>query len=376
MKYATLFLIAFFVLSFNSCKEEPVKDSVSLPTNLQVTVSVSDDVEGLVEVTASADKANFYTFIFSDNNDDIIEENNEGEASYQFSEEGTYQIEVRANTSQISYINQIETVTISFEDNTPGPGFIPTSGYSTPLTYPNYNLVWNDEFEGNALSTADWNYEIGTGSNGWGNNELQYYTDENTRIEDGYLIIEAKQELTNGSNYSSSRVTTQNKQSFKYGRIDIRAALPYGQGIWPALWMLGNDISSVGWPDCGEIDIMELVGGDVSGGGDNVVHGTVHWDNGGTYANYGQSNTLSDGIFANEFHVFSIVWNEQSITWYRDDIQYNVIDISPANMSEFDQEFFFIFNVAVGGNWPGSPNSETEFPQTMIVDYVRVFQPQ
>ena len=167
MKYATLFLIAFFVLSFNSCKEEQVKDSVSLPTNLQVTVSVSDDVEGLVEVTASADKANFYTFIFSDNNDDIIEENNEGEASYQFSEEGTYQIEVRANTSQISYINQIETVTISFEDNTPGPGFIPTSGYSTPLTYPNYNLVWNDEFEGNALSTADWNYERRSG-------ELEY----------------------------------------------------------------------------------------------------------------------------------------------------------------------------------------------------------
>ena len=376
MKSTFVIVLSILALSFNSCKEDPEEETTSLPSNLQVEVTISENVEGLVEVTASADKANFYTFIFSTGNEDVIEENNEGKASYQYNEEGTYQIEIQANTSHVAFINQIETVTISFDVKTPGPGFIPTTGYSTPLSYPNYNLVWNDEFEGNSLSTNDWNYEIGTGSNGWGNNELQYYTNENTRFQDGYLIIDAKQELTNGSNYSSSRITTQNKQSFKYGRIDIRAALPYGQGLWPALWMLGNDISSVGWPFCGEIDIMELVGGDVSGGGDDVVHGTVHWDNGGSYANYGQSNTLSDGIFANEFHVFSIVWDEQSITWYRDDIQYNVIDITPVNMTEFHQEFFFIFNVAVGGNWPGSPNTETEFPQSMIVDYVRVFQAQ
>ena len=375
MKTTFAVALSILLLSINGCKEDPVEDDVSLPTNLEVTISACEDIEGFVEVSATANKANFYTFIFNENGQELVEENNDGEASYQYSEEGSYQIEARANTSHDDYINKIETVNVSFED-APGPGFIPTTGYSTPITYPNYTLVWNDEFEGNSLSSADWNYEIGTGNNGWGNNELQYYTDENTRFQDGLLIIEAKQELTNGSNYSSSRITTQNKQSFKYGRIDIRAALPYGQGLWPALWMLGNDISSVGWPYCGEIDIMELVGGEVSGGGDDVVHGTVHWDNGGSYANYGQSNTLPEGIFANEFHVFSIVWDEQSITWYRDDIQYNIIDITPANMTEFHQEFFFIFNVAVGGNWPGSPNTETEFPQTMIVDYVRVFQEQ
>jgi beta-glucanase (GH16 family) len=161
------------------------------------------------------------------------------------------------------------------------------------------------------------------------------------------------------------------KKEFKYGRVDIRAALPKGQGIWPALWMLGSNFSDVGWPMCGEIDIMELVGGD---GKDNIVHGTTHWDNNGSYANYGGSYRLPTGIFNDEFHVFTIIWDESKIAWLVDDKQYHSIDISPAALSEFRQEFFFIFNVAVGGNWPGSPDGTTEFPQRMIVDYVRVFQ--
>lgn len=367
-------LICSYALSFSGCKEEPAEDALSLPSNLSIDIIVSSEVEGLVEVSVSADEANFYTFIFNENGQESIEENQEGEASYQYSETGVYTIVVQANTSYSAYIDESETVEIIITDNTPIPGFIPTSGYSTPLSYPNYTLLWNDEFEGNSLSTNDWNYEIGTDANGWGNNELQYYTDQNTTLTDGYLIIEAKQQLTNGSNYSSSRITTQNKHSFQYGRIDIRAALPFGQGLWPALWMLGDNILSEGWPACGEIDIMELVGGNVSGGGDNVVHGTVHWDNNGTYASFGDKNSLSNGFYANEFHVFSIIWDNQSISWYRDDIKYNEIDITPSALSEFHQDFFFIFNVAVGGNWPGSPNPETAFPQTMIVDYVRVFQ--
>ena len=140
--------------------------------------------------------------------------------------------------------------------------------------------------------------------------------------------------------------------------------------------MLGDNISSVGWPRCGEIDIMEMVGGADAGngGGDNVLHGTIHWDNNGTKSDYGNSTTLSSGVFANKFHVFSIIWDNQKIEWYLDDVKYNSADITPSDLEEFHAKFFFIFNVAVGGNWPGSPDASTVFPQKMIVDYVRVFQ--
>jgi beta-glucanase (GH16 family) len=162
------------------------------------------------------------------------------------------------------------------------------------------------------------------------------------------------------------------KKAFQYGSIDIRAKLPEGQGIWPALWMLGSNFPTIGWPSCGEIDIMEMIGGQ---GRENTVHGTVHWDNNGQYASFGDSYSLSQGTLNDEFHVFSIVWNSQSIRWYINDIQYNQVDITPAALSEFHQQFFFIFNIAVGGNWPGSPDGTTSFPQQMYVDYVRVFQP-
>ena len=214
-----------------------------------------------------------------------------------------------------------------------------------------------------------WTYEIGTGNWGWGNNELQYYRQENVTVEDGLLKITAKNQSFGGSNYTSGRIKTQAAQSFQYGRIDIRAALPFSKGYWPALWMLGDDITSVGWPACGEIDIMEMIGG---GANDRIVHGTAHWDAGG-HAEYGQSSTISQ-MYAEEFHVFSIVWDANSIKWYRDDILYNTLTITSGDMTEFHQNFFLIFNVAIGGNWPGSPDASTVFPQTMADDYVRVFQ--
>ena len=248
------------------------------------------------------------------------------------------------------------------------PTEIPTTGYTTPMSYSGKTLVWNDEFEGNSLS-ADWIHEIGIGNSGWGNNELQYYREENTRVQDGYVIIEAKKESFGGRAYTSSRLITQGRQSFKYGRIDIRAALPKGQGLWPALWMLGDSFGSIGWPSCGEIDIMELVGGV----NDNRVYGTVHWEENG-HANFGGDYELPSGIFADEFHVFSIEWTAQKIKWFVDDIPYHEINTTPSDLSEFQEPFFFIFNVAVGGNWPGSPDNTTIFPQRMVVDYVRVFQ--
>jgi beta-glucanase (GH16 family) len=266
-------------------------------------------------------------------------------------------------------------VSNSNDDNDdPNKSTIPTKGYSTPLTYPNLKSVWADEFSGTSLNENFWNYEIGN-NNGWGNNELQYYKKENTSVKDGYLIIQAKSESFSGQNYTSSRLTTQNKFNFKYGRIDIRAALPKGQGIWPALWMLGKNIPQVNWPKCGEIDIMEMIGGNGSGAGsDKTTYGTAHWDNNGSHAQYGGNTKLASGIFNDEFHVFSIVWDAQKIVWYLDDKQFHIIDTTPAGLSEFQEEYFLLINLAVGGDWPGKPDGTTVLPQQMVVDYIRVFQ--
>uniref|UniRef100_UPI004047C0A5 glycoside hydrolase family 16 protein n=2 Tax=Roseivirga sp. TaxID=1964215 RepID=UPI004047C0A5 len=248
---------------------------------------------------------------------------------------------------------------------------IPTEGFVSPESYPNMTLVWEDDFEGTSLDPANWTYEIGTGQSGWGNNELQYYTANNTSIVDGHLVITAKREALNGSDYTSSRIVTQDKRNFQYGRIDIRAALPQGQGIWPALWMLGSNFPTVGWPASGEIDIMEMVGGN---GRENTIHGTVHWQNEGQHAEYGGSRTLPTSTFIGRFYVFSIVWTESSIAWLVNNNEFHRIDTTPAELDEFRNEFFFIFNLAVGGNWPGNPDNTTNFPQRLIVDYVRVFQ--
>lgn len=249
----------------------------------------------------------------------------------------------------------------------------PTGGYSSPTTYVGRSLVWADEFNGNAVDSTNWIFEIGTGSSGWGNNELQYYRVENTYFYSGSLVIEARKEAYGGSNYTSSRLITKGKQSFKFGRIDIRAALPEGQGIWPALWMLGSNISQVSWPACGEIDIMELVG-NLPG----RVYGSIHFganvsNHQYTNASYSLSGTTR---FSEAFHVFSIEWEQDRIRWYVDDVLF--YDINPAALNgasyPFNNPFFFVINVAVGGNWPGSPDASTNFPQRMFVDYIRVFQ--
>ena len=234
------------------------------------------------------------------------------------------------------------------------------------------NLFWSEEFNYSGLPDASiWNME--TGGGGWGNNELQNYTnrEDNASVGGGYLTITAKEEAYGGRDYTSARITTQNKFDFKYGKIEARIKLPYGQGIWPAFWMLGTNLNSVGWPACGEIDIMEMIGGD---GRDNISHVTLHWDNNGDHASYGEHYTLPTGIFADDFHVFSVEWDEQKIKGFVDGVQCYVINITDSGLSEFHNDFFLILNLAVGGNWPGSPNSSTIFPQTMQVDYIRVYK--
>ena len=262
--------------------------------------------------------------------------------------------------------------TILTEDGT----YLPTdnTGYVTPVTYPGYTLVWRDEFSGASLDLSAWNQEIGNGSGGWGNNELEYYTNslKNCFLSDGNLIIEARKEPILGFNYSSSRLTTQNKKNFKFGRIDIRAKLPVGKGLWPALWMLGANITSVGWPACGEMDIMELIGTYPG-----RVYATMHWKTaGGAHGSKGSNFSLSSGDFSSQFHVFSMIWSQDLIKCYIDDQIYLTVtstDVGAASYP-FNTDQFFIFNVAVGGDWPQSPDASTLFPQRMFVDYVRVFQ--
>lgn len=277
-----------------------------------------------------------------------------------------------SNPKNCTLGNSSVTGTIQTEDGT----YLPTdtTGYSTPKTYPGYTLAWSDEFDEKTLDLTVWNQEIGNGTGGWGNHELEYYTNsqKNCFLSDGNLIIEARNELLDGFNYTSARLTTQNKKTFKFGRIDIRAKLPVTKGMWPALWMLGSNISSVGWPKCGETDIMELVGTYPS-----RVTGTAHWQNAsGSHASKGDNYNLSSGNFSKQFHVFSLIWKQDTLQWLVDDQLYVTVTANDtgAESYPFNANQFFIFNVAVGGDWPGPPDSSTAFPQRMFVDYVRVFQ--
>lgn len=364
MKYfksTALLVILFF--SF-SCKDEKGEDQVS---GLAFEVIINPDESGAVEVHATAKNAAFFNIYFGESVNETPVLSTDGTATHQYAQTGNYQITVQAHSSSTDFISEIKIITVVVKTDED----IPDEGYTTPLSYPNMQLIWQDEFNGTSINTADWTFE--SGGHGWGNNELQYYRSENATLQDGHLLITAKKENFQGNGYTSARMITKGKKVFRYGRIDIRALLPKGQGIWPALWMLGNNFPTVAWPACGEIDIMEMIGGN---GRENTVYGTLHWDNGGSYACTCDKPgyLLQTGTFNDKFHVFSIVWDQTFIKWYVDDVLFNTIDITPSGLSEFHNDFFLIFNVAVGGNWPGNPNATTFFPQRMVVDYVRVFK--
>lgn len=234
-------------------------------------------------------------------------------------------------------------------------------------------LVWSEEFDGSGAPDSNkWNFNIGTGSNGWGNNELQYYTDrsQNIKVEDGMLKITALSELYMGSSYTSARITTKGKLEQKYGRIEARIKMPWGKGIWPAFWMLGANSDTVTWPQCGEIDIVEYLGNRTT-----RIFGTVHGPGYSGGESVSKEYELPNSRFDTDFHVFGIEWDENYINYYVDDVLYNQItpDDVPGEWV-FNQPFYIILNMAVGGNLPGSPNADTSFPQTMLVDYVRIYQ--
>ena len=246
-----------------------------------------------------------------------------------------------------------------------------TSTTPTPTPTPSAQS-WADEFDGPANTLPDpakWTYDLGN-NNGWGNQELESYTNlvQNVRLDgSGHLVIHVDR---NGSSYTSARIKTQGLFSAKYGRIESRIRLPFGQGIWPAFWMLGTNITTVGWPQCGEIDVMENVGREPS-----INHGSVHGPGYSGGNSVSGLYTLSGSRFADDFHVFAIQWAPQSISFSVDGVSYKTVTPSslPSGASwVFDNPFFLILNVAVGGNFPGSPDGTTQFPQEMIVDYVRV----
>jgi beta-glucanase (GH16 family) len=240
-------------------------------------------------------------------------------------------------------------------------------------------LTWADEFNAAAntpINSARWTHDVGGG--GWGNNQLEYDTNSTRNVAHdgaGNLVITARRENA-GLNcwygpcqYTSARIKTQGKFTQRYGRFEARLKIPRGQGIWPAFWMLGDNIGSVGWPNSGEIDIMENIGREP-----NRIHGSLHGP-GYSGGNPLTGSTTIGGAYADAFHTFAVDWGPTSVTWLVDGVAYQTKTSSQTNGNPwvFDHPFFLIFNVAVGGNWPGSPDASSPYPQTMLIDYVRVY---
>ncbi|HSS20446.1 MAG TPA: glycoside hydrolase family 16 protein [Pyrinomonadaceae bacterium] len=254
----------------------------------------------------------------------------------------------------------------------------PTAQASDP---PEWTLVWSDEFDGpqgSPVNSSKWSFDVG--GNGWGNKELETYTGRraNSHLDDGRLVINALKETFAGPDnitrlYTSARLVTKNKFSMTFGRFEARIKIPYGQGLWPAFWLLGDNITTAGWPKCGEIDIMENIGKEPS-----IVHGTFHGPGYSGGSGVSASYNLPTGKkFSDDFHTFAVEWEPNVIRFYVDQTLYKTRTPSdlPAGTSwVFDHPFFIILNVAVGGDWPGNPDATTIFPQQMLVDYVRVYQ--
>ena len=238
-----------------------------------------------------------------------------------------------------------------------------------------WTLVWSDEFEGpagSAVDAAKWGFDVG--GHGWGNEQLEYNREgtPNASLDgEGNLAVTAREETYEGNTYTSARLLTKGKFDHTYGRIEARIKLPEGQGIWPAFWMLGADFEAVGWPDCGEIDILEYRGQEVG-----TVHGSLHGPGYSGATPISSSYNLQDGGFHEDFHVFGVTWDPGRIAWHVDGEVYAVA--TPASLPSgtkwvFDHPFFLILNVAVGGGFVGGVGPDTEFPQTMLVDWVRVY---
>lgn len=336
-------ILLLSMLSFFSCDKKSSNNGPAevVPLNLVVSAEVSADNSGNVSFTATATNAATYEYDFGNG---VYQTVPTGKVSYRYPASGTYAVSVTAKSSTGKTLVKSMQVTVNVAQS----------------------LVWSEEFNtAGAPDPAKWGYDIGTGSNGWGNNELQYYTSrpENVTISNGTLKITAKKESYSGREYTSTRMLTRNKFSTKYGKIEARIKLPTGVGTWPAFWMLGNNIDAVGWPACGEIDIMEHKGSDPG-----RIYGTLHYPgrsggnpNGGTKV---ISNATTD------FNIYAVEWTEAVIKFSVNGDVFHTVNNSSS--LPFHQNFFIILNFAMGGTF-GGPVDASFTSATMEVDYVRVY---
>jgi len=333
-----LFLLLFigFIGCSNKDKVEP-----SVPSNLVIEYNISTAKDGKVSFTAKANNAVSYEFDFGNGDHEL---SSSGVLVYTYQVGGKYTVTVKAQSASGQTVSKSQEITVERTSS----------------------LIWEDNFDGKgAPDPGKWGYDIGTGTDGWGNNELQYYTNrlENATVSDGTLKIKLKKESYSGSAYTSARILTQNKFSFKYGKVEIRAKIPEGKGTWSAGWMLGANFGTVGWPICGEIDIIEHVGNEL-----NRIHGTLHYPGHSGGQAVTKSTMLPTATTA--FHVYSLEWTADAIKFAIDG---EVFQTFPNDSSKpFNQDFFIILNLAMGGNFGGSVDPAiTE--AVYEIDYVRVY---
>lgn len=337
-----LFLLMPLIAIFSACgKGDSSPGTGTAPTNLSVAAVVNPNNSGNVSFTASATNAVTYEYDYGNG---IFQTVPSGVVVYKYPSSGTYTVNVVAKSSGGQSITKSIQVTVTVVQS----------------------LVWSEEFNSDgAPDPAKWGYDIGTGSGGWGNAELEYYTNRpvNSIVQGGVLKINAIKENYSGSAYTSARLLSKDKFSFKYGKVEISAKLPAGVGTWPALWMLGDDIGTTGWPGCGEIDIMEHRGSEL-----NKIFGTFHYP--GHSGGNADGATLTIANATTAFHKYSLDWSATSVKIYVDDVL--VHSLANSNAVPFNHNFFFILNVAMGGGFAG-PVDPAFTSATMEVDYIRVY---
>ncbi len=345
MKYLQLSFLMLLLPLFSNCKKGGGNDPGSAaitPTNLVVAAVVATDNSGNVAFTASANNAATYDYDFGNGNYQTVPS---GVVNYKYPVSGTYTVTVVAKSKGGQTLSKSVEVVVTI---------------STAV-------LWSDEFNTDgAPDAAKWGYDLGTGDNGWGNSELEYYTSraDNVYISNGTLKIVLKKESYSGSAYTSARLLSRGKFSFKYGKLEIRAKLTSGGGTWPALWLLGDNFSTAGWPACGEIDMMEYKGNDV-----NKIFGTLHYPGHSGGGGVGSSLVIANA--ATEFHRYALDWSPASIKIMVDDVVFYTF--ANSSSTPFNQNFFVILNLAMGGTFGGAVDPGVS-NAVMEIDYVRVTQ--